>query len=545
MALPKLPVRSCEWGTRSLAYQLQTSRGFQTLVAGHSFFRGQAAWHYRPQIFRASPRTFASQPSPAPEEQAAKQKSTPSEASKHGSAPSSASPSPTARNQQESMPPGWEDDPDLSISAFSQLPHRHFGTNQHIRINEDFKESLRQVLWKFRAPIRYAFAYGSGVFGQANTSTPDLSPHPHPPEAVTKWQQGGGKIIDFVFGVSFTQHWHSINLQDHPDHYSLLRLLGSYPISKIQDSIGAGVYFNPYITVNGIMIKYGVVNLDTICRDLSEWDTLYLAGRLQKPVKILRDDPSVRLANQINLMSAVRTALLMLPEKFTERQLYEQIAGLSYMGDPRMSYGGENPQKVANIVKNQLPNFRQLYVPLIDNLPNVDFSDSHVPKELGWEKEQVIANSGRAIHDVAGGPDGFQMRQDLDPQRRANMVRRLPKLFRQKLYYQYRKKFNIPGSAFDKIVDESNDEDAGGFRRREGGDFERRIGQQNDLEEVVGRCIRNTVGWPSTVQTVKGVFTSGIGRSWRYYTDKRGKSRESAASKKNAKSEPAPKQKGE
>ena len=75
-----------------------------------------------------------------------------------------------------------------------------------------------------------------------------------------------------------------------------------------------------------------MVNLDTLCRDLLEWDTLYLAGRLHKPVKILRDEPRVRLANQVNLVSALRTALLLLPEEFTEYDLYSTIAGLSYMG---------------------------------------------------------------------------------------------------------------------------------------------------------------------------------------------------------------------
>ena len=424
------------------------------------------------------------------------------------------------------MPPGWEDDPDLQITAFSQLPHRHFGTNQHLRINEDFRESLRQILWQFKAPIRYAFAYGSGVFSQTGGSGDGLSPHPHPPEAVRKWQQGGGKIIDFIFGVTYTQHWHSINIQQHPQHYSALRHLGSYAVSKVQDSWGAGVYFNPYITVNGTMIKYGVVNLDTICEDLSEWDTLYLAGRLQKPVKILRDEPRVRLANQINLMSAVRTALLMLPEKFTEKQLYERIAGISYLGDPRMSLGAENMRKVSNIVSNQLPNFRQVYVPLIDNLPNVDFTDRRVPREPGWEKEEVIAVSKRPAEHALGGVDGFSMQQDMDPVRRGNMVRRLPKDFRKKLYYQYRKKFHIPGSAFDKIVDEATDEDATGFHRRQGGEFEQRIGTQADLSDIVQKCIRNTIAWPSTSQSIKGIFTSGFSRSWQYYQDKRSKNRQ-------------------
>ena len=76
-------------------------------------------------------------------------------------------------------------------------------------------------------------------------------------------------------------------MHQYPEHYSFLRRFGSGLVSRVQDDWGAGVYFNPYITVNGTMIKYGVVNLDTLQKDLSQWDTLYLAGRLHKPVKIL------------------------------------------------------------------------------------------------------------------------------------------------------------------------------------------------------------------------------------------------------------------
>ena len=155
-------------------------------------------------------------------------------------------------------------------------------------------------------------------------------------QAIRNVQGRKGKMIDFIFGVSHTQHWHSLNLQEHRDHYSALGALGSGAVSAVQDKWGAGVYFNTHVTVDGILIKYGVVNIDTLCRDLSEWDTLYLAGRLHKPVKILRDDPRVRLANQINLLSALRTALLLLPPTFTEQELYATIAGISYLGDPRM-----------------------------------------------------------------------------------------------------------------------------------------------------------------------------------------------------------------
>src|SRR5690606_3302891 len=126
-------------------------------------------------------------------------------------------------------------------------------------------------------------------------------------------------------------------------HYSGLRRLGSAAVAHVQDRYGAGVYFNPYVDINGVRVKYGVVNISTLTADLASWETLYLAGRLHKPVRILRDDPGVRLANQRNLLSALRVALLLLPETFTEHELYAAIAALSYTGDPRMWARAENP----------------------------------------------------------------------------------------------------------------------------------------------------------------------------------------------------------
>lgn len=380
-------------------------------------------------------------------------------------------------------------------------------------INDEFKEALRQILWQFRAPIRYAFAYGSGVFPQAGSSSPGISPlHPNPSPAISNVQKGKSKMVDFIFGVSYTQHWHSLNLQQHRDHYSAVGSLGSSFVSRIQDNWGAGVYFNPYITVNGTLIKYGVVNLDTLCRDLSEWDTLYLAGRLQKPVKILRDDPRVRLANQVNLISAVRTALLLLPSAFTEQELYGTIAGISYLGDPRMSLPAENPDKVLNIVKHQLPNFRRLYGPLIENLPNVSFKDPR-------------CSSPKWIEDPT---TNAVLAQDMDPVKRGNMVRRLPKSFREKLYFQYQSKFQIPQLEFNKMLENSNDEDPTRVRRKQGGEFEQRVAgdEHKTLTKEVKAAIRRTISWPSASQSLKGVVTGGIGKSWRYMKEKLEKNRE-------------------
>lgn len=243
-----------------------------------------------------------------------------------------------------------------------------------------------------------------------------------------------------------------------------------------------------------------MVNIDTLCRDLSEWDTLYLAGRLQKPVKILRDDPRVRLAYQINLLSAVRVALLLLPTNFTEHELYSTIAGISYMGDPRMRLYAENPNKVQNIVDNQLANFRRLYTPLIEQLPNVRF----VKDDLAWSED---------ARETA-------LVQDMDPVKRGNMVRRLPKSFREKLYFQYQRKFAIPALEFEKMVGRTNDQER--MQKRQGGEFEQRIamGGADDIRSKVSSVIKTTIGWPSASQSIKGVLTAGVGKSAKYLGEK-------------------------
>lgn len=355
-------------------------------------------------------------------------------------------------------------------------------------MDDGLKEHLRTLLWQFRAPIRYAFAYGSGVFSQG-----------------TKSQR---PMIDLIFCVTYTQHWHSVNIAQHRNHYSFLGSLGSKVVSHVQDDFGAGVYFNPYVEVNGTLIKYGVVNLTTLHQDLTNWDTLYLAGRLHKPVRILRDDPRIRYANQLNLLSALRTALLLLPETFTEQQLYTTISNISYTGDIRMSMFAENPNKVSNIVTHQLHNFRRLYFPLIEILPNL-----------------TLVNGAQQAKDDS--PITTKLKQDMHPTRRANMIRRLPTAFRDKLYFQYQARYKIPRGEFQAIVGHTEDEER--VSKREAGEFEKRIvgdSSEGGIEVEVAKAVKKTISWPSSVQSVKGVFTAGMGRSVRYVEEKMGKWRE-------------------
>ncbi|KAG6045525.1 hypothetical protein E4U17_000122 [Claviceps sp. LM77 group G4] len=419
----------------------------------------------------------------------------------------------------------WEDSVDFAIKSFEDLPHRLFGVNQHMIINYELKEALRLMLRQFHAPIIYCFAYGSGVFPQGDlsrsvTEAEFRAVHPKPPEALVKAQKGSPKMIDFIFGVSHTQHWHSINMRQHRDHYSGIASLGSGLVSSVQN-YGAGVYFNPFVEVNGMLIKYGVTSIDNLVKDLTTWDNLYLAGRLQKPVKILRDHPQVRLANQHNLIAAVRTALLLLPPQFSETELYSTIAGLSYMGDPRMALPTENKSKVANIVNHNVVHFRRLYAPLIKTLPNVDFTTSCRLDDEDW----ILNPSADSI-----------LQQDMDPAKRANSVRRLPKSFRSRLYFQYQKKFAIPRGEFNDMMEAHNDDVSTSIKRRQGGPFEKRILQDDPehLRQVVSQVIKQTVSWPSSVQSAKGLIMGGWSRTIRYLSEKYSKWRKGKDQEKRA-----------
>lgn len=54
-------------------------------------------------------------------------------------------------------------------------------------------------------------------------------------------------------------------------------------------------------------MKYGVVSRDRILKDLLQWTDMYGAGRLHKPVKILKSDEEIENAIVVNRENAVRT----------------------------------------------------------------------------------------------------------------------------------------------------------------------------------------------------------------------------------------------
>ncbi|KAA1469844.1 Mmp37-domain-containing protein [Dentipellis sp. KUC8613] len=339
-----------------------------------------------------------------------------------------------------------------------QLPPT-FGQNQLLPVSNTTRALLESIVADFDAPIRYAFAYGSGVFEQ-DGYVPDPK----------------GPMLDFMFAVTYPQHFHSINMNQHPNHYPLhARMLGSSFVTKVQE-IGPGVWFNAFVKTKGVTIKYGVTTVDNLCSDLLNWNSLYLAGRMHKPLRIIKDEPRVRLTQQVNLVSAIRAAILILPESFSETQLFETIAGISYSGDPRMVLPAENRGKVGNIVRKQREQFRELYYRLVVGLPGV-----HWPS---WSTT---------------------IRQDVSPQARAAHLRKLPSNLLAKIRYQYQREWSIP--------DNEMAENATWMK----------IAGDEKLPLVLHEEMSGIVRYPATIQSLKGIVSGGLITSARYSAEKVGK----------------------
>lgn len=206
-----------------------------------------------------------------------------------------------------------------------------------------------RVLESFPDGIQMAFAYGSGVYQQVGHL--DMSQN----------------MLDFIIVVDDPLAWHRENLKRNSCHYSFCKYTGCRGVAYMQDHLGAGVYFNTLIPFEDRFIKYGVISTERLITDLLDWDTLYVSGRLHKPVRllVLPQNQELMDAMQMNLNNAVHAALLLLPETFCEETLYTTLAGLSYTGDFRMIVG-EDRNKVANIVRPNMIHFRRLFESIIE-----------------------------------------------------------------------------------------------------------------------------------------------------------------------------------
>lgn len=292
-------------------------------------------------------------------------------------------------------------------------------------------------------------------------------------------------MLDFVFAVDDPVTWHTLNLLQNRQHYSILKFLGPKKISSIQNDHGASVYYNTLVPMDGRIIKYGVVSTEALIDDLMHWKTLYVAGRLHKPVKMLVQGENGKLRASLvsNLKSAVTASFLMLPESFSEEDLFLQIAGLSYAGDFRMVIG-EDKSKVTNIVKENIEHFRLLYSNILRDCPQV------VYKPLQGKLEVDKSPEGQFIQLMA-----------------------LPRTLQQRI---------------TKLVDPPG-------KNRDVEEILLQVAQDPDCGSVVQQGISSIVKPSSITQSIKGIATAGMWKSVSYSSKKlikmwRGWRRKSAVS---------------
>lgn len=106
-----------------------------------------------------------------------------------------------------------------------------------------------------------------------------------------------------------------------------------------------------------------LIQVQDIVTDLIDWNWLYTAGRLQKPVLdiIKPKDESLKDALIENRRNAMRVALLQLPDYFTFEQFFAEVAAISYRGDFRMKIG-EDRQKVVYLFGKNTQSLLQLII---------------------------------------------------------------------------------------------------------------------------------------------------------------------------------------
>jgi mitochondrial translocator assembly and maintenance protein 41 len=371
---------------------------------------------------------------------------------------------------------------------------KHFGENQLVPIEPSTETRLRKILSLFdhpSLPIRFAMAYGSGVFSQEKAG-PEHSKRPAS-------KASGKKMVDLILAVQHPEHWHAMNMTQNASHYSMLARSGGSVILGWVQRIGAGIWYHPYVSIDDEMVKYGVISIDTLCEDLIDWDTLYVSGRMHKPVALLTEDARVRLAQQVNLASALRVALLILPEEFTEVELYTRIASLSYTGDFRMSVpGGENTNKVRNIVLNQREEFRRLYAGLMRSLGTLRLVETR--------------------------SDRFSVVQDRSEDVRAEYAAKVPLRLRERIQEHYLR-HPTRDPAFARLANSREDTDA--IRKpnleEDYKEFWKAVVRQQDFENVMLTNIAGIVKGPAWSQSLKGIYTAGLGRTWKYVMAKAGK----------------------
>ena len=229
-------------------------------------------------------------------------------------------------------------------------------------------EEIRQFV-ENRPDVVAAYAYGSKVFKQENAKT-------------------SNSLIDLIFVVDDMKKWHEENKKENPKDYSMI---GSWyfenaPVEKLKGN--TDVAYISDIEENGLRFKFGTIEYQDLLLDLQTWRHFYIPARFQKTLNPIIEDIELTRANLINRKKALLVASYLQsgPSSLmvTKKNLYNQLVGLSYMGDPRMVLG-ETPDKVKNIVNGSFDEFCDMYP--LDTSYLQDLGDNVIIDKIAIEKQ--------------------------------------------------------------------------------------------------------------------------------------------------------------
>ncbi|EGG18307.1 mitochondrial matrix Mmp37 family protein [Cavenderia fasciculata] len=348
-------------------------------------------------------------------------------------------------------------------------------TSTNTNRNEDINNKIKMIMEQF-PKIKYGFAYGSGVIAQKGYDVQDKQIQQQQRQQQPTTEELS-PMIDMVFAVDNANDWHKENLERNWSHYSFLAYGGPKLISFVQRT-SAKVYYNTLLSFNGVRYKYGVIEYKDLKSDLINWDSLYVSGRMMKPILNLpglEEEEAIKeiehFNRNANLCYAISCSLMMLPEQFTEYDFYHTICSISYMGDIRMK-GGENPNKVHNLVVDNLVQFREIYQPIVK-----EHFSSIIQITFNNQTNQFDFKASHSQHDL------FELTNHLPPIIRSYVLKTMRKSIR----------------LLDPTTQQSTDS-------------QQRVIQPNNIKEIISKI----VGKSSFNQSFKGVFTAGFTKSLEY-----------------------------
>lgn len=174
-------------------------------------------------------------------------------------------------------------------------------------------------------------------------------------------QEGRKPQIDLIVIVDDLKKWHKDNIKKNPHDYSFSGRLffGHAPLSWLK--AGGKICYMTYIPFNGRKYKLGTIEKTDFLNDLRNWETFYMAGRMQKPILIVQGTEDIVEAIEYNRYAGIMAAKMI--EGSGEallKDFYITLASLSYIGDTRMGIA-ENPDKVKNIVNGRIDFYDEYY----------------------------------------------------------------------------------------------------------------------------------------------------------------------------------------